>query len=411
MTVEETVAVEETTASAAKKIATEEVSPTGKKTENDEDDTGAKKLKGKVVLFFRGRGFGFIIPAKENQKEIMVRWENIVTDDPYPYIKPGTEIEYLIEKDKNGKPQAKEVTLKGGAKIPIFTKDLDDREPNTEDIYKGTIETYKRWKGFGFLKPDKEITWKEITTEGSLFFSKIGIVAPNGRKSGYRFKISRGKRVCFKIYKDKKGLGAYEMKKLDGTPIEQETIEEGQNRYLEEQRKRKLAESGASRAKRAKIASGTDGGEGDAAAKSDGNTEADNPNGRQIDKSETVFVGRVKLWKKKQKFGFLIPKEKIEFMGMNAKRGVFVSKDDIICTSEEVGLKKGSNVKFQIYKDSKGLGAYDVRGMDDMPLVYQPVMKVESANTEPKIIAGAEEQKPEPEVENPEQEEENLEQA
>jgi len=394
MTVEKTVAVEETTASADKKMDTEEVNLPGEKTEND---TGDKKLKGKVVTFFRGRGFGFIKPAKEDQKQIMVRWENIVTDDPNPYLKPGTQIEYLAGEDKKGKREAKEVTLEGGAKIPIFTKHVDGRETNTEDIYKGTVLTYKRWKGFGFLKPDKDITWKETTTKGTLFFSKVGIYTPIGRKSGHRFKISRGKRISFKIYKDKKGLGAYEMKKLDGTPIEQESIEESTKRYQEAQRKRRLAESEGNLAKKAKTASGTDGGEGDATAKSEAN-----PKGRQIDKSEQVFVGRVKTWKKKQKFGFLIPRQKIEFMGMDSKRGVYVSKDDIICTSDVVGLNKGSNVKFQIYKDSRGIGGYDVRGMDDMPIEYEPpVKKVESANSEPMNVDGepkteaAEEQEPE----------------
>jgi len=97
MTVEETVAVKETTASAEKII--------------DEDDTGIQKLKGKVSLFFRVRGFGFIRPAKEDEEDIMVRWENVVTDDPYPYIQPGTQVEYLTEKGKDGKVEAIEVTL------------------------------------------------------------------------------------------------------------------------------------------------------------------------------------------------------------------------------------------------------------------------------------------------------------
>jgi len=392
MTVEETVAVGETTASAEKTI--------------DEDDTGVKKFKGKVSLFFRSRGFGFISSSKEHENDIMVRWENVVTDDPYPYIQPGTQVEFLVDKGKYGKVEAIDVTLEGGAKIPVFTKPDDSRESNTEDIYKGTIEMYKRWKGFGFLVPDEVITWKDTTTEGNLYFSKVGIVVPNGRRSGYRFKLLRGKRVCFKIYKDKKGLGAYEMTKLDGSPIDQETSEEVQERHQEDLRKRKLDESGGNSAKKAKTDSGTEGGEGDAAAKSEGNTEADSLNERQIDKSERVFVGRVKTWKKKQKFGFLIPDERLEFMGSTAKRGVFVSKDDIIAIGEEVGLKKGWRVKFQIYKDSKGIGAYDVRAMDDMPIRFLPIKKVEKS--EP-VVATEEGQKPEAEEENSEQEEESSE--
>jgi len=216
----------------------------------------------------------------------------------------------------------------------------------------------------------------DITTEGSLYFSKAGIFVETRRKGGYRFKLSRGKRVCFKVYKDHNGLGAYDIRKLDGTPIEQESIEECR-KIREEQRKRELDENSGNAAKKAKIDSGTD------------STTAE-VDGRQIDKAEKVFAGRVKKWKKKQKFGIIIPDQRIEFMGMDSKRGVFVREDDIVCSSEEVGLEKGSIVKFQIYKDPRGIGAYDVRGIDDMPIEYQPVNKVESASNEPQIAAAEE---------------------
>jgi len=375
MTVEETVAVEDSEASAEKKMNTEEANVSGDSEENY-GGTAKEKQKGIVRTFLRGRGFGFIKPAKKDQDQVIVRQENIVTDDPWPFPKSGTEVEYVLEEGKNGKLEAKEVTLLGGAKIPIYDGSGEDRDENTEDVYKGTIASFGEWKGFGFLKPDREITWMDKTTEGSLYFSKAGLFVPTRIKSGYRFKISRGKRVCFKVYKDNNGLGAYDIRKLDGTPIDQESNEECK-KIREEQRKRELDESGGNPAKKAKIDSGTDG----ATAEGDG---------RQIDKAEKVFVGRVKKWKTKQKFGIIIPDQRIEFMGMDSKRGVFVREDDIVCTSEEIGLNKGSRVKFQIYKDPRGIGAYDVRGIDDMPIEYQPVNKVESASNEPQIAAAEE---------------------
>jgi len=325
----------------------------------------------------------------------MVRWEDVVTDDPYPYIKKGTEVEYFSADGDHGKLTAKRVTLVGGAKIPVFTKPHNDREVNNEDIYTGAIDSYKRWKGFGFLKLDEEITWKDTTTSGNLFFSKVEIFTATPRKRGYRFAMQKGDRVSFKIYKDKKGIGACQIKKEDGTPIEQESIEESRKKDKEQNRKRKLAEGGGgtNAAKKAKTAEGNVG-NGNANVEYKPMTQEELKAERQIDKKERVFTGRVKKWKTKQKFGYIIPSTRIEFLGMNTKRGIFAGKDDIICFSEEVGLNKGSKVKFLIYKNSRGLGAYDIRNIDDTPIFYQPVKKIETEKKEPKITAVEE---PEPE--------------
>jgi len=359
-------------------MATEEANVPSEKTENEV--TGNEKLRGKVVRFFRVRGFGFIQPANAEDEEVKVRWENVVTDDPYPYIKPGTEIEYVTGEGKGGKLEAKEVTLAGGAKIPISTKPTDDCELNTEDIYQGIVDSFWGWKGFGFLKPDEDFTWKDITTDGSLYFSKVGIFSPTPIKSGYGFKMWKGQRVRFKVYKDSKMLGAYEIKCLDGTPIEQVLIEEGQKKDEDEQRKRKLDEIYDNIAKKVKTDSGA---------------YAETVDERKIDEMKKVYVGRVMMWKEKQKHGRIMPTPKFKYKGITPMRGLFVRADDIICTSEEVGLEKGSRVKFKIYMNSRGMGAYDITDVDDMPIKYQPVNKVESANDVPKIAAAEEQNKEE----------------
>jgi len=47
-------------------------------------------------------------------------------------------------------------------------------------------------------------------------------------------------------------------------------------------------------------------------------------------------------------------------------------KEDIICYSEEVGLKPDTSVMFKIYKDSMGLGACEVQNADGTPIIFEP---------------------------------------
>ena len=117
------------------------------------------RVTGTVLRFLRGRGFGFIKP-EDGGDELFVHWENIVTDDDWPFIEKGTEVEFLLGEDKDGKPAATEVTLVGGEKIPVFTKPYEDREVNEEETFTGDIKFFDGWKGFGFLQPDEEITFQ-----------------------------------------------------------------------------------------------------------------------------------------------------------------------------------------------------------------------------------------------------------
>jgi len=353
-------------------MTAEEVKTTAKETQTGEkaekgSKSGVPKLKGTIRAFFRGRGFGFIRPVRdeeeeeneeeEKKREVIVHWEDVETDDPFPYIKKGTKVEYLLTHDDDGKLVAKGVTLEGGKKIPVFTKPYEDREVNKEDTYKGTVAFYNVWRAWGMLNPDEEITWKDKTTKGGLFFSKQGISTATPMKRGYRAKVQKGLRVSYKVYKDKKGLGACELKNEDETPIELETIEERRKKIEEENsKKRKYVEGDDSNpTKKAK-------------------TIEQMLKERKIDKQETTYIGKVKFYKPSKKFGFIIPNKSIEYKGRHWKR-VFVREEDIVCFTQKIGLIKGSEVKFQIYKDSRGVGAHDIRNLDDTPIEFEPETK------------------------------------
>lgn len=91
---------------------------------------------------------------------------------------------------------------------------------------------------------------------------------------------------------------------------------------------------------------------------------------REIDEEEKTYSGIVKFWNEVQKFGFISIDEEITFKGFTAQREIYAAIDDIICTSDKVGMRAKSKVVFKIYKDSLGLGAYDVTNEDGSPIFY-----------------------------------------
>merc|ERR1712061_407359 len=87
---------------------------------------------------------------------------------------------------------------------------------------------------------------------------------------------------------------------------------------------------------------------------------------------ETIYTGTVKQYRADKEFGFISIDEDITFPRVPATEKVYVMKEDIICYSEEVGLKPETSVMFKIYKDSMGLGACEVHNEDGTPITYEP---------------------------------------
>merc|ERR1712203_430887 len=93
---------------------------------------------------------------------------------------------------------------------------------------------------------------------------------------------------------------------------------------------------------------------------------------RELDEEETIYTGTVKQYRADKEFGFISIEEDITFNGVTATEKVYVMKEDIICYSEEVGVKPDTSVMFKIYKDSMGLGACEVHNEDGTPINYEP---------------------------------------
>merc|ERR1711920_607167 len=93
---------------------------------------------------------------------------------------------------------------------------------------------------------------------------------------------------------------------------------------------------------------------------------------RELDEDETIYTGTVQQYKADKEFGFISIDEDITFKDVTATEKIYVMKEDIICISEEVGLKPENSVMFKIYKDSMGLGAYEVHNENGTPISYEP---------------------------------------
>lgn len=93
---------------------------------------------------------------------------------------------------------------------------------------------------------------------------------------------------------------------------------------------------------------------------------------REIDEEEKTYTGIVKFYRERQKWGFISVDEDINFKGATTQRNIYAAKDDIVCYSDTVGMHEKTKVVFKIYKDSLGLGAYEVMNEDGSPIIYDP---------------------------------------
>jgi len=309
-------------------------------------------MKGSVIRFYRARGFGFIKP-EEGGKRVLVHYADLVTDDEWPYIKRGTEVEFELE-DAKGKRKAKNVTLVGGEKIPLYLPENSDRVANDDDVFSGTIKFFDGRKGWGMIKPDEEIAWEGVTESDGVYFARPAIISTGGGK-GMVLSLPPGSKVTFKVYKDKKkSLGAHELQNEEGNPIEYQVKNE---RRGGKGRKRKRNRKGGDkkRAKKAKVVK----------------TKEELLEEREIDEEENLYTGSVKFYNIEKEYGFIAIEEAITFNGATAKDSIYVLKEDIVCRSEEVGLNEGKKVVFKVYKDSKGIGACEVQNEDGSPIVFE----------------------------------------
>merc|ERR1719381_335365 len=108
---------------------------------------------------------------------------------------------------------------------------------------------------------------------------------------------------------------------------------------------------------------------------------------REVDE-ETIYTGTVKFFAGKNGFGFIIPDEEIEFMGVTVttdaeaeEGGLYVAREDVIFAEDSApNLNYGTKVQFQTYKSDKGLGACEVQNEDGTAYEYKRSTKRKMKN-------------------------------
>merc|ERR1712045_599993 len=100
------------------------------------------------------------------------------------------------------------------------------------------------------------------------------------------------------------------------------------------------------------------------------------------------YTGTVKFFAGQKGFGFIIPDEEIEFMGVTVttdaeaeEGGLYVAREDIIFAEGSApNSNYGTKVQFQVYKSDKGLGACQVQDEDGTAYEYKKSTKRKRQN-------------------------------
>merc|ERR1719427_1158151 len=199
-----------------------------------------KQVKGVVVRFDRRKGFGFIQPKREGEKQVFVHWKDIVSDEQWPALKVGTEVQFTINNTDSKGAKAEKVKLAGGKKV---TCERDDREVDEETIYTGTVKFFAGKDGYGFIIPDEDIEFMDATcssedtedNKGGLYIAREDVLFAEGSAPNLNY----GTKVQFQVYKSDKGLGACRVQNEDGTAYE----------YKKSTKKRKFKNKGGANKK------------------------------------------------------------------------------------------------------------------------------------------------------------------
>jgi len=163
-----------------------------------------KRYQGTVQEFKTQRGFGYLKLKVEdkNDKEknkVFVHWKQIHTDDRWPALEAGMEVEYGIEKGQRDRYQAKHVTLPGGGKIKKEDKNVE----NVFGKYTGTVTFFNYRTGTGFIEVDKPIPGVDLGPKNSLNVARNEIITDDETPT-----LRTGQKVSFGVFKSERAYGA-----------------------------------------------------------------------------------------------------------------------------------------------------------------------------------------------------------
>eukprot|EP00928_Gymnodinium_smaydae_P056183 TRINITY_DN3960_c0_g1_i2.p1 TRINITY_DN3960_c0_g1~~TRINITY_DN3960_c0_g1_i2.p1 ORF type:complete len:411 (-),score=67.32 TRINITY_DN3960_c0_g1_i2:147-1313(-) len=291
------------------------------------------RYTGTVEVFYKWRGFGWISLDEKGvvpNDSLFVQWNNIQTEDRYPYLEKGMQVEFGIMKWREEKAamslMAKFVTIPGGATVAL--QDADDERSKTffgssTSRYKGKLDWYSPKSGLGW------VTVLDDSLQGSPVPKEIRVdreeMNCGGKRAGNWIENVV---VEFGIHQLQNGTyRAYNMTLPNGLPILKENIEQ-----------RKVIDS-------------------------------------------LTFSGQITYWNQQLGWGFIRLDERgatlpscvqAKLCGMQTAGGKMSAKGGAPCEPEKVIYvrkpdlaknywpHKGDHVCFQLYMDVKGVGAINV---------------------------------------------------
>lgn len=285
------------------------------------------RYTGVVSGFWKWKGYGFITLDQKGLvpgDKIFTYWRNIQSDDRFPTLMQGQQVEFGLQKWKGPDGQtlrAKTVTLAGGAAISV----QDDLDAQNKSFvggqhlrYTGTLKFFSPRNGFGYIAIDQG-----YALDAEIMKQELRVETAEVNAGGKQPRVMKELNVEFGIWQTKKGgYKAYNMTLPGGLPLTQEALE---NRSV--------------------------------------------LGGR-------TYRGQVVLWNWRQGWGFVQPDASVvlppqvsakiaQQKKFSAEKGKEMQHDKALYFRKmdcQAGFKpqKGGNVSFQIYTDDKGAGACEI---------------------------------------------------
>lgn len=288
------------------------------------------RYRGVVSCYWKWKGYGFITPSEPGVVPgdwLFLHWSNIQTDDRYPSLVKGMEVEFGLmkwrDKNQNLSLRAKYVTRPGGVTVAI-QEELDSSMKTfvggQHMRYRGVVKFYNPKTGYGYVtRDDASGLDPEVPKELRLEEQEVNA----GGKKLKRF--IDGIQVEFGIWRSPKGhYNVYNMTLPGALPITDANLEH-----------------------------------------------------RRVIGSE-LHIGTVTYWNWNQHFGLIrpsnakgLPQEvhaKLREMQQAAQlRGKTVSAEPLLYfrkadLAKDCNPREGLSVSFKLYIDNKGAGASEVQG-------------------------------------------------
>mmetsp|Transcript_49443 Transcript_49443/g.92518 ORF Transcript_49443/g.92518 Transcript_49443/m.92518 type:complete len:218 (-) Transcript_49443:137-790(-) len=181
------------------------------------------RYTGTVAAYYKFQGYGFITLDQKDvvdNDKCFVYWKNLKSDDRYPTLARGLQVEFGVSEDtKRGKKvfAATDVSLPGGGTISL-QKEADSQKTfvgSQEVRYTGKLKFFIPKRGYGYIliddgmRPDGEEVPTEIRVE-------VAEINAGGGQPNYMKDVP----VEFGIWKTRRGIcKAYNVTQPGGVPF------------------------------------------------------------------------------------------------------------------------------------------------------------------------------------------------